>query len=99
MPKNDYRGRQLRNKRSTTLYSGKRTRLIKACHNWQDCRIAIARLICDYPHHHYRSDRLSLHRDYRARQIVLDPREREETFYPQLTENWKIDLWNTTLNA
>lgn len=77
-----YCERQSRNKRSSTFYSGKRVRLIKACHNWQDCRIAdIARLVCDYPHHHYRSDRLSLHHDYRAHQIVLDPREREDIFF------------------
>lgn len=54
-----YRGRQLRNKRSTTIFSRKRTRLIRACRNRQDRRSRSAR---DYSHHHYRSDSLSLHR-------------------------------------
>lgn len=56
-----YRGRQLRNKRSTTIFSRKRTRLIRACHNRQDRRLR-SWLVRDYPHHHYRSDSLSLHR-------------------------------------
>lgn len=70
-----YRRRQLRNKRSTAMFSRKRSRLIRACHNRQDRRPRSARTWLS-------SSSLSVgsvvvaSRDYRACQIVLGPRER-----------------------